>query len=412
MPSLRLAIRTNQPLKNGGYRIFIAVGAYGKTAYISTNRDINSLGQWQGGRVVKHSQAKAMNLDLAKLLAEYQGILDKMPNPHVSAIEVRDYLNANFRRAASVVEFGRGIVEELLKEGRKSHANNIKCTMDRLEELFGKHVTFADITPASLKAFEDYLRKQGNSDTTIRVRLSRLEGIMNTAVNQGLAEYRVFPFRLYTKPPEAVRETYVSKSELRRFLAISEEDRQRLRTSLAYDLFLLSFFLGGINLIDLVDARVDGDALTYVRRKTAGKKHGEKTTSITIQPEAREIINKYIQEDGKLNFAGEKYSYNVLRTAVTQELSIIGRRLGFERKLMYYSARKTFVQFGMELGIPLYVLEYAIGQTVKDAVNRPIFNYIKMMRHQADLAIRTIIDYALYDDGEEELPIPDWARRK
>jgi hypothetical protein len=60
---------------------------------------------------------------------------------------------------------------------------------------------------------------------------------------------------------------------------------------------------------------------------------------------------------------------------------------------MFYSARKTFCQFGYELGIPLYILEYAIGQTIKDANNRPIFNYIKIMRSQADDAIRKILDY-------------------
>jgi hypothetical protein len=35
-------------------------------------------------------------------------------------------------------------------------------------------------------------------------------------------------------------------------------------------------------------------------------------------------------------------------------------------------------------------LEYTIGQSVK--TNRPIFNYLKIMRRHADDAIRRIID--------------------
>ena len=77
---------------------------------------------------------------------------------------------------------------------------------------------------------------------------------------------------------------------------------------------------------------------------------------------------------------------------------------------MFYSARKTFVQFGQQLGIPLYVLEYSIGQSIKDSNSRPIFDYMKVMRFQADLAIRKIIDFSLDDKPEADMPIPEWAK--
>lgn len=60
------------------------------------------------------------------------------------------------------------------------------------------------------------------------------------------------------------------------------------------------------------------------------------------------------------------------------------------QRLCFYSARKSFVQHGFELGIPLEVLEYTIGQTMK--TNRPIYNYVRIMRKHADDAIRTILD--------------------
>jgi len=48
------------------------------------------------------------------------------------------------------------------------------------------------------------------------------------------------------------------------------------------------------------------------------------------------------------------------------------------------------VQHGFEIGIPLEILEYYIGQSVKK--NRPIFNYVKFMRKHADEAIRKVLD--------------------
>ena len=60
------------------------------------------------------------------------------------------------------------------------------------------------------------------------------------------------------------------------------------------------------------------------------------------------------------------------------------------KKVCYYTARKSFVQHGFDLGISLEVLEYCIGQSMKS--DRPIYNYLKVMRKHADTAIRQIID--------------------
>ena len=65
-------------------------------------------------------------------------------------------------------------------------------------------------------------------------------------------------------------------------------------------------------------------------------------------------------------------------------------KLELNKRVVYYSARKSFVQHGFELGIPLEVLEYCIGQSMKK--NRPIFNYIRIMRRIADETIRKILD--------------------
>ena len=61
----------------------------------------------------------------------------------------------------------------------------------------------------------------------------------------------------------------------------------------------------------------------------------------------------------------------------------------------------SFVQHGFDLGVSLEVLEYCIGQSMKS--DRPIFNYLKVMRRHADEAIRKIID-ALNEKGDAAAP--------
>ena len=64
-------------------------------------------------------------------------------------------------------------------------------------------------------------------------------------------------------------------------------------------------------------------------------------------------------------------------------------------QLCYYSARKTFVQFGFEMGVPLSVLEYAVGHSPKDAQVRAIYSYFRVLQPQADDAVRKIIAFSL-----------------
>lgn len=130
--------------------------------------------------------------------------------------------------------------------------------------------------------------------------------------------------------------------------------------------------------------------MEYYRRKTKNKKNGESKTAFSIQPEAREIIDKYIQKkNGKLVF-GKYKTFGQCYSVVSRKMEELAKLAGITKRVVYYSARKSFVQHGFELGISLETLEYCIGQSMK--TNRPIFNYVRIMRGHADKAIRTILD--------------------
>lgn len=410
MATISLGIRKTMPNADGSFGIKIVIGSKGVTAYISTRYKIDNLKQWKDGVVVRHPDSDYINRKLKKLLWEYEAIYDIMPNPNVSAAEIRQYLLSQYRKSDSLKDYAEAYIARLEKESRKSYAQNMGYTLKYLLECFGESMSLQQFTPSALTLFEKHLRKGGSSDTTINIRMSHLKALLNAAVNDGTVEYKVFPFRNYKIPTKAVRDICISKEELRKLREAEFKGISERRHTVARDLFMLSFYCAGINLTDLMDARLDGDTITFVRKKTATKKQGEKEVSITIQPEARVIIDKYLTEDGKLDFGYNYSQYEQFRSFVTKGLNKIGEELGFEKKLMYYSARKTFVQFGTNLGIPLYILEYAIGQTIKDKNNRPIHDYFKVMRPQADMAIRTIISYSM-DMEEEEAPIPEWARK-
>ena len=155
---------------------------------------------------------------------------------------------------------------------------------------------------------------------------------------------------------------------------------------------MLSYYLGGINLVDMLEIDFRKDWIEYYRKKTKNKKHGESKTAFSIQPEARAIIDKYIQKNGRLVF-GKYKTFGQCYSVVSRKMEELAKVAGIRKRVVYYSARKSFVQHGFELGISLEILEYCIGQSMK--TNRPIFNYFRVMRKHADDAMRKIFDKLL-----------------
>lgn len=155
---------------------------------------------------------------------------------------------------------------------------------------------------------------------------------------------------------------------------------------------MLSYYLGGMNLVDMLEVDFRKSYIEYYRIKTKNKKQGESKTAFTIQPEAKEIISKYIQKNGKLKF-GKYDTFGKAYSVISRKVEEMASLAGISKRVVFYSARKSFVQHGFDLGIPLETLEYCIGQSMKS--NRPIFNYVRVMRNHADEAMRKIFNQLL-----------------
>lgn len=425
MATLKLCIVKSRGKTDGTFPIRVKISNGTSSTYITTIYAVAEK-QWNGGQVIRHPQATIINAKLFQLLNKYQQRLDELdPGKNRTAAEIKSWLEKDDNASEYVADFAEQYINRLKANGQDSYAKNMEYTRTSLLECFDESMRLKDLTPSALKKYEDFLFNRGGakkkdsearnktaSPTTVNIRMTHLKALLNAAVNEGVVEYKIFPFRNYKMPTKNVRDICISKAELTTLRQATFSGVSAKRLTVARDLFMLSFYCAGINLTDLMTAKLNGDILTFIRKKTADKKKGtDKEVSMTIQPEAREIINKYINERGQLDMDYHYRDYEQFRSFVTKSLNRIGEELKFEKRLTFYSARKTFVQFGSELGIPLYILEYAIGQTIKEANNRPVFNYLKIMRSQADLAIRTIIDYSFEPEGEDEMPLPEWARR-
>lgn len=393
MATIKLALLKHTQAKDGSYKIRIAVGHRSETHYIVTKYRVSSPSEFDNGTVVRIPDAHQMNIELRKLLNDYEQRLESIIDPDIyTCQQLRDTLK-NMRpktTSATFAQVSREYQAELIRDGQQSYASLLSGALNKFTAFFNGDIFLSDINTTTISEFERWLKRSGASQAYSGMILSMTRTIINRAIRQQLVTYQIHPFMYWKRPTDEEREIDISPSELRTI----RDCRPRLRQQLvARDLFMLSYYLGGINLIDLlsIDFR-NITVLEYVRHKSRNTKTSDRRISFTIQPEAQDIIKHWRNRNtGRLDF-GYKFSYRNFLRYVTRGIKSLAEDLQLQdyKKVCYYSARKSFVQHGFDLGISLETLEYCIGQSVKS--NRPIFNYLKIMRRHADVAIRTILD--------------------
>lgn len=391
MATLSLTIFKAKQLANGKHKIRIAVRHHHETVYIITPYIIDDISQFKNGNVIKRFDADVMNVQLRILLNKYRKILDDINN--IKCLSAKDLKNTilSYHKTDDNITIGKicnNYVKELKEDGRIGYAELIERCGKYFIEFSKGDVPANSITPVTVSNFERFLRnKKKLNQTTTGMYLTRLRVLTNLCRKRYFVKQDINPFQDCVIPQPVERNIDISIEQFRKLKSYSGKSRIE---KIAKDLWFLSFYLGGINLIDLlkIDFSVS-DQIEYVRTKTKNTKRGDKRIEISIPMEAKKIIDKYVSKKGILNF-DYNFSYENFNRYVGRTLRKIGKEIGVKR-LCYYSARKTFVQYGFELGIPLEVLEYTIGQSMKQ--NRPIYNYIRIMRKHADEAISKIIRF-------------------
>lgn len=393
MATIKLAVLKHTKSKDGSYKIRISIGHRSETHYIVTPYSVNALSEFDNGIVVRVPNAHEINIKLRNLLNDYEERLERINSPEdYTCKELRDLLKS-MRTHSSKVTFkqvSEQYQKELIEDGRGSYAGMLQNSLRLFFEFTGGDVFLSEISTITISEFERWLKRKGVSQTYISMTLSMTRTIVNRAIRMQLVTYSVHPFTYWKRPADPERELDISVEDVQ---AIRDAQPRLKKQRIARDIFMLSYYLGGINLIDLLEIDFRGvSVLEYTRHKSRNMKLSDKRISFTLQPEAKELISKWMNRNtGRLDF-GYKFSYKNFLAYVTRSIKSLAKDIDIQdyRKVCYYTARKSFVQHGFDLGISLEVLEYCIGQSVKN--NRPIFNYLKIMRKHADVAFRQILD--------------------
>lgn len=392
MATIKLSILKSKPLIDGRYKIYIYLCHKRKVCYIPTSIVV-PCNQFKNGQIVRNPEANVMNAKLRNIISEYQDRLDAIKHINMyDCKQLKDMLENGCKKeeiAATFQSVAQNYIKELIEDGRGNYAKLIERNSRYFQEYTRGEFLLAEITPQIISNYARFLKNTKKvSDTTVGMMMSRTRTIINRAKKELLVKYDVDPFAFYSIKEAPIREIDIT---IENIIKIKKYNPDRKRLVVARDLFMLSFYLGGMNLIDIIDVNFKNkDYIEYVRTKSRNTAQGDKRIIIPIVDEAKAIINKWVCKNGKLDF-GYKYSYSNFNRYLSRSIEIMSEELNINQKVVFYSARKTFAQFSSDLGIPDAVIDYCLGHS--DKSRGVIRYYTKVRQKQAEIAINRVVDY-------------------
>lgn len=256
-----------------------------------------------------------------------------------------------------------------------------------------------------IESFRSHYLEQGMSINGVGKELRNIRAVFNWARRRGLTQN--YPFLDYHIVEEETVPNNISVEDLRRLRDYPCETWQKPYV----DFFFLSFYLAGINPVDLLslksDAIKDGH-LTFIRQKT--NKQGStkiRTITLPVLPEAQEIIDRYPSDEGWLTgFMDCRNSYRSFARACNDALQKVGPsrkvkdKVGKLRKMEYepicpeitlYSARYSF---GSIAANDLDISERTIGMCLGHSWAKNVTSrYMATDQRKIDNAVRKVIGY-------------------
>lgn len=395
MTTFSIVIVPTKRLANGKHRIRIAVAHQAQTRYIATPFILDSISQLKKGRVVRHENAAQINLCLQRTINEYILILSSIKHANqLTCTQLIHSIQEEERKKYLTFDvIAKEFLSTLQSESRIKSYKLYKTAISHFNRFLKKEhdIPLEQIRPSHIHQYQNFLEKRELSSTTVRIYLTLIKVIFNYAIKMDYIHYKVHPFAACILPSSRIRNLDLTVDELKSLRDVSLKEQNLL---IVRDLFMLTYYLGGINLKDLLDYHFEENnlILSYIKHKTYRTKHGENEIVFSIQPEAQQIISKYRTDKGFLKF-GPYESYNKVYSLIYRYLTRIAREAGITSSISYYSARKSFAQHGYNIGIQIETIEYCIGHSMKS--NRPIGNYIRVVRSHADSAMRRIFDELL-----------------
>ena len=280
---------------------------------------------------------------------------------------------SNPTKAKTVLDLFNVQMERLVSSNRLGYALSYKALLSSLLK-FNKHldIYFSDIDVSWLKKYETWLRNKNLKENTIGIYFRTLRVLYNIAIDENIVKAEYYPFNTFnvSKLRQKTAKRSMCKDDIFAIINYQPQNNMLPYTQLAIDIFTFSYFMGGINFVDianLTDKNIFENRLSYVRKKT------KKPIHLPLQLKAIQLIEKYSDSNSPYLFPIlNKYHKTEQQKAnrvhkiiakVNKCLKDIGKELNLPIDLTTYVARHTYATVLKRSGVNTSIISESLGHS-------------------------------------------------
>jgi site-specific recombinase XerD len=376
-------------------KVFFIITYRGKRFQVSTGVDSDA--KFSGldvPRTVTNWRTKTSTL--ARLYSSIEAYM--MENPSIPSAQMKDNIKSII--AGKEMEAEKNLLyyfcEYVKTKTKKGTVEIYERTMRRIEAYDNK-CTYDTIDRSWLERFQAHELAKGRMQNGIAIDLRNIRTIFNWGIdNEFTTKY---PFRKFKIASERQQYLYLGAKEMKEYRDYPLEPfMEKYR-----DLFMLGFYLIGINISDLLELPsgcIKNGRIQYRRNKTA------RLYDIKVEPEAMEIINKYRGTKHLLSILDDGTKEESFRRTINDYLKRVGKveyrknkRGALIKKeitplhpdIVWYTARRSWATIAASLDIPKEVIGKALGHSEWDNTTTDL--YIQFDHKKIDDANRKVIDH-------------------
>ena len=282
------------------------------------------------------------------------------------------YKVSNPVKLVTVGELFRQHLSRLEEEKRTGYRLSIQQTYNSLIK-FNRHldIPFSEMDYNWLRRYETLLRKQGKSENTIGIRFRTIRMIFNLAIEMEVVKPEYYPFKKFkvSKLHQDTAKRAITKDDVQAIINYPTAGKG-FYVCLAIDLFTFSYFMGGINFVDmafLTERNVIDNRLIYTRKKTG------KLINLPLQERAALLLKRYKDKSKPYLFPilsdfhkTEQQRLNRLHKVITKVntvLKSLGEELNIPVKLTTYVARHSYATILKRAGVPTSIICESLGHS-------------------------------------------------
>ena len=374
-----IILETRKTLKDGTHPVKLRITFERKQRYI-TVQDKQGLYvslTHEDFRKATGRNPRGKYKDYATLFSDFE----RRANDIISAIKNFTFNDFDSRykgkKSAYLIQSLKNYARELQDQGRISTAVLMNCTATSIEKFQNKRdIQFENVTVKYLEKYENTMRSNGLSLSTIGMYTRNIRTVYNEAIRAGFINREHYPFgRDGYQPP---RGRNVKKALTPAEIAtLAKYPLADPRPQFYRDLWLFSFFSNGMNIKDIAQLRnenIDEQTIIFVRAKT--ERESRKNLENVVVPltgPLRKIISKWRNK----NLDTKQYLFPILNQHMTpleqykqvqlvvgyvnDVMKSIATAIGLNKPVTTYVARHSFASLLKRSGAPVEFISESLG---------------------------------------------------